>query len=94
MNSGPARYRAFISYSHRDGKLAQKLHRRLETFSVPRALRGARPDGTRIDARMGAIFRDRELGKSKFGRREILQYLVQLAQVARDRVFRPKPTLR
>ncbi|WP_395679878.1 tetratricopeptide repeat protein [Dokdonella sp.] len=60
MNSGHARYRAFISYSHRDGKLAQKLHRRLETFSVPRALRGARPDGTRIDARIGAIFRDRD----------------------------------
>lgn len=33
------------------------------------------------------IFRDRELGKSKFGRREILQYLVQLGQVARDRVL-------
>ena len=36
------------------------------------------------------VFRDRELGKSKFGRREILQYLVQLGQVARDRVL-PKP---
>ena len=34
------------------------------------------------------VFRDRELGKSKFGRREIGQYLVQLAQVARDKVFR------
>ena len=32
------------------------------------------------------VFRDRELGRSKFGRREILQYLVQLGQVARDRV--------
>jgi dolichol-phosphate mannosyltransferase len=36
------------------------------------------------------VFRDRELGKSKFGRREIFQYLVQLGQVARDRVL-PKP---
>ena len=35
------------------------------------------------------VFRDRELGKSKFGRREILQYLMQLAQVGRDRL-RPK----
>jgi dolichol-phosphate mannosyltransferase len=34
------------------------------------------------------VFRDRELGKSKFGRREIFQYLVQLGQVARDRVLR------
>jgi dolichol-phosphate mannosyltransferase len=31
-------------------------------------------------------FRDRELGKSKFGQREIGQYLVQLGQVARDRL--------
>jgi dolichol-phosphate mannosyltransferase len=33
-------------------------------------------------------FRDRELGASKFGQREILQYLVQLGQVARDKVMR------
>ena len=36
------------------------------------------------------VFRDRELGKSKFGRREIGQYLVQLGQVARDKVLRRK----
>ena len=34
------------------------------------------------------IFRDRELGASKFGRREVLQYLVQLGQVARDKLLR------
>lgn len=33
------------------------------------------------------VFRDRELGKSKFGKREIGQYLVQLGQVARDRIL-------
>lgn len=33
-------------------------------------------------------FRDREHGKSKFGQREIFQYLIQLGQVARDRVLR------
>ena len=33
-------------------------------------------------------FRDRELGASKFGRREIVQYIVQLGQVARDKVMR------
>jgi dolichol-phosphate mannosyltransferase len=32
--------------------------------------------------------RDRELGRSKFGQREIGQYLVQLAQVLRDRILR------
>ena len=34
------------------------------------------------------VFRDRELGKSKFGRREIGLYLVQLGQVARDKILR------
>ena len=33
-------------------------------------------------------FRDRELGSSKFGRREIAQYVVQLGQVARDKIRR------
>lgn len=33
-------------------------------------------------------FRDREHGASKFGRREIGQYLVQLGQVARDKALR------
>jgi dolichol-phosphate mannosyltransferase len=32
-------------------------------------------------------FRDRELGASKFGRREIAQYLVQLGMVARDKAL-------
>jgi len=34
------------------------------------------------------VFRDRELGKSKFGQREIMQYVVQLGQVARDKALR------
>jgi len=50
------RYRAFISYSHRDAKLAGRLHRRLEGFSIPRALRAS--VGGR--ARLGAVFRDRD----------------------------------
>ena len=33
-------------------------------------------------------FRDRQLGASKFGRREIAQYVVQLGQVARDKLLR------
>jgi dolichol-phosphate mannosyltransferase len=33
-------------------------------------------------------FRDRELGASKFGRREIAQYVVQLGQVVRDKLLR------
>ena len=33
-------------------------------------------------------FRDRELGASKFGTREVVQYVVQLGQVARDKLLR------
>jgi len=33
-------------------------------------------------------FRDRELGASKFGRREVVLYLRQLGAVARDRILR------
>jgi len=33
------------------------------------------------------VFRDRELGRSKFGQREIVHYLVQLGQVARDKAL-------
>lgn len=33
-------------------------------------------------------FRDRELGASKFGRREVGQYVVQLGQIARDKLLR------
>jgi tetratricopeptide (TPR) repeat protein len=60
MSVASVRYRAFISYSHRDAALTQKLHRRLETYTVPRALRGVQPDGSEIGARLGAIFRDRD----------------------------------
>jgi len=33
-------------------------------------------------------FRDRELGSSKFGQREVVQYVQQLGQVARDKIFK------
>ena len=60
MTGEALRYRAFISYSHRDSKLAQKLHRRLETYAIPRALRGVNSDGSTIAKRLGAVFRDRD----------------------------------
>jgi hypothetical protein len=56
---GFGRFCAFISYSHRDKRLAARLHQRLENYRLPRRLRakgvGAAPDG-----RLGRIFRDRE----------------------------------
>ncbi len=52
------RYKAFISYSHRDRKTAEWLHRALETYRAPRALTKGR-DGASTGA-LRPIFRDRE----------------------------------
>ncbi|WP_310497614.1 toll/interleukin-1 receptor domain-containing protein [Sandarakinorhabdus sp.] len=46
-----ARYRAFISYSHRDDAVAARLHRRLERYRLPGRLAGGR---------LAPIFRDLE----------------------------------
>jgi hypothetical protein len=54
------RYWAFISYSQRDAKLAQWLHKELETFRVPRDLVGRRIGERAIPRRLIPIFRDRE----------------------------------
>jgi tetratricopeptide (TPR) repeat protein len=54
----PLRYRAFLSYSHRDAALSQRLHRRLEGYRIPRAVR--RGDGSAPPSRLHPIFRDRD----------------------------------
>jgi len=58
--SSDYKYRAFISYSHKDEKWASWLHKALETFKVPKYLVGeTTPMGT-VPERMGKVFRDRE----------------------------------
>ena len=56
------RFRAFISYSHRDAAIAGWLHRRLEGYRVPKHLIGgtATPGYGPVPARLTPIFRDRE----------------------------------
>ncbi len=54
------RYRAFISYSHRDARWAAWLHRRLESYRVPRRLRGGQGEFGPVPERLHPIFRDRE----------------------------------
>lgn len=56
----PLRYRAFLSYCHRDGSVTARLHKRLETYGVPRAVRGTQPDGRVVPARIHPVFRDRD----------------------------------
>jgi len=54
------KYWAFISYSHRDAPVADWLHKKLETYRVPRSLVGTPSrDGT-VPERLIPIFRDRE----------------------------------
>ncbi len=54
------RYAAFISYNHRDRRVASWLHRALEGYRFPKRLRGrATPLGP-LGARLPPIFQDRE----------------------------------
>ena len=54
------RYTAFLSYSHKDAAAAGRLHRRLESYRMPKRLVGT--DGARgpVPDRLAPIFRDRE----------------------------------
>ena len=58
--SVPRRYRAFISYSHSDARVAAWLHRSLEGYRVPKRLRGSAGEFGPLPDRLGTIFRDRE----------------------------------
>ncbi len=54
------KYWAFISYSHRDSAVADWLHKKLETYRVPRALVGTPSREGEVPARIIPIFRDRD----------------------------------
>lgn len=72
------RYWAFLSYSHRDSKVADQLHKQLEKFRVPDSLVGQpHPLGT-IPKYVKPIFRDRhELAAASSLSREIDEALAQ-----------------
>ena len=53
-------YRAFISYSHRDKEVAQRLHRAIESYRIPSKLVGKATAVGRTPRRLRPIFRDRE----------------------------------
>jgi Tfp pilus assembly protein PilF len=56
----PFRYRAFISYSHRDERWASWLHKALERYRVPRRVVGRQTSAGVAPARIAPVFRDRE----------------------------------
>jgi len=57
---GEEKYWAFISYSHRDRAWGEWLHRKLETFRVPKRLVGTLTPRGVVPARLFPTFRDRE----------------------------------
>lgn len=57
---GATRYRAFISYNHRDALIGRRLHRRLERYTLPGRLIGRLTGRGTVPRRIAPIFRDRE----------------------------------
>ena len=53
------RYKAYISYSHKDEVLAAWLHRAIESYRVPHGLVGRRTSTGEIPDRIRPVFRDR-----------------------------------
>jgi tetratricopeptide (TPR) repeat protein len=51
-------YRAFISYSHRDDAVARALHKRLETYRLPKHLIGSETPRGPLPKQLTPIFRD------------------------------------
>src|ERR1700694_936561 len=54
------RYRAFLSYSHRDGQWADWLHKALESYRPPKQLVGTTTGRGAVPKRLAPVFRDRE----------------------------------
>jgi len=54
------KYRAFISYSHRDSKWASWLHSSLEKYRPPKGLVGEVTDRGAVPKRLTPIFKDRD----------------------------------
>jgi hypothetical protein len=47
ITTEPLKYRAFLSYSHRDSAAAKRLHARLEAFRIDKDLGARRRDRCR-----------------------------------------------
>ncbi len=60
LDASHGRYRAFISYSHRDTAWCKRIHRDLETYRIPKALVGTNTARGIVPGRLSPIFRDRE----------------------------------
>lgn len=59
-NNWQWKYWAFLSYSHRDHKIARWLHHSLETYRIPKQLVGRMGRCEPVPSRLFPVFRDRE----------------------------------
>ena len=76
------KYKAFISYSHRDRQTAEWLHQSLENYQIPKQLIGSPGRDGAIPKRLFPIFRDRdELSTSSDLSIEIQEALEQSANL-------------
>ncbi|MFL6591514.1 MAG: toll/interleukin-1 receptor domain-containing protein [Luteimonas sp.] len=57
---GAIRYWAFLSYSHDDRRAAERLHRALESYRIPRRLAGRQGRFGVVPRQLHPIFRDRD----------------------------------
>jgi hypothetical protein len=55
----PLKYRAFLSYSHRDSVAAKRLHSRLESFRIDKDLVGRDTAMGKVPKQLRPVFRDR-----------------------------------
>ncbi len=60
MGVNAPRYKAFISYSHRDSSWAGWLHKALESYRPPRQLVGTETRNGVVPKRLAPVFRDRD----------------------------------
>ena len=74
------RYKAFISYSHRDEHWARWLQHALESYRVPRRLVGKQGSFGKIPARLAPVFRDREDLSSAASLTETVQHELASAE--------------
>ena len=58
--NGDIRYWAFLSYSHDDRRAAERLHRALESYRIPRRLVGRSGPLGIVPIRLHPVFRDRD----------------------------------
>lgn len=60
MSPQQYKYKAFISYSHQDAKWGDWLHKALESYTVPKAIRGKTNRDGKVPDKLFPVFRDRE----------------------------------